>query len=61
MTFSVFLFFHLLLEVGSHGKQKNILFCFSEMDVDMKNNREEYILWFLLGTPSRSLLIYRSM
>lgn len=43
--FSVFLFFHLLLEVGSHGKQKMILVCFSEMDVNVLNNREEYIIF----------------
>lgn len=44
--FSVFLFFHLLLEVVSHGKQKSILVCFSEMDVNVKSNREEYIIFY---------------
>lgn len=43
--FSVLLFFHLLLEMVSCGKQENILVCFSEMDVNVRNNREEYIIF----------------
>lgn len=45
MTFSVFLLFHLLLEVVSLGKQNNTLVCSSEMDLNMKNNGEEYIIF----------------
>lgn len=44
MAFSVFLFFHLLLEVVSLEKQKNILVSFSGMDINVKIIRE-YVLF----------------
>lgn len=50
--FSVSFLFHLLLKVITCGKQKNILVCFSEMDVNVRKNREEYTIFhvFLLET-----------
>lgn len=43
--FSVSFLFHLLLKVITCGKQKNILVCFSEMDVNVRKNREEYTIF----------------
>lgn len=64
--FSVFLSFHLLLEMVSCGKQNIILVCFSETDVNVRNNWEEYIIfhafcWELLEGFYLEGFIHRSV